>query len=190
MVDAKRPEVYSIAAHRGFADALVAGLVPRYSDPEIGLAGLTLLLPSSRAARSISEAFIRHAGVSGQQGMLMPRMVMVGDVDLDEALGGLLDPIGASEIPPAIDPVRRWLEIAKLLRAEFEADGTSAPSEAVLLRLSREVCRTMDRMLAEERVPEDLLSEAGFAIHRRRTGSEPGLSGVEAPWITMQARTT
>ena len=160
MVDAKRPEVYSIAAHRGFADALVAGLVPRYSDPEIGLAGLTLLLPSSRAARSVSEAFIRHAGVSGQQGMLMPRMVMVGDVDLDEALGGLLDPIGASEIPPAIDPVRRWLEIAKLLRAEFEADGTSAPSEAVLLRLSREVCRTMDRMLAEERVPEDLLSEA------------------------------
>ena len=82
MGEAKRPEVYSIAAHRGFADALVAGLVPRYSDPEIGLAGLTLLLPSSRAARSISEAFIRHAGEEGQQGLLMPRMVMVGDVDL------------------------------------------------------------------------------------------------------------
>ena len=27
------PLVYSIAAHRGFADALVAGLVPRYREP-------------------------------------------------------------------------------------------------------------------------------------------------------------
>ena len=43
------PKVYSIAAHRGFADALVAGLVPRYADPEFGLARLTLLLPSGRA---------------------------------------------------------------------------------------------------------------------------------------------
>jgi ATP-dependent helicase/nuclease subunit B len=158
--EAKRPELYSIAAHRGFADALVAGLVPRYSDPELGLAQLTLLLPSSRAARSISEAFIRHAGATEQQGLLMPRMVMVGDIDLDEALGSLLDPLGASEIPPAVDPTRRWLEVAKLLRTELESDGRPAPSEAVLLRLSREVCGTMDRMIAEERAPEDLLSEA------------------------------
>ena len=26
-----RPQIYAIAAHRGFADALVAGLVPRYA---------------------------------------------------------------------------------------------------------------------------------------------------------------
>jgi hypothetical protein len=43
------PQVYSIAAHRGFADALVAGLIPRYSEPDVGLARLTLLLPSTRA---------------------------------------------------------------------------------------------------------------------------------------------
>ncbi|MBC7159771.1 MAG: hypothetical protein H5U21_06935, partial [Porphyrobacter sp.] len=30
------PRVYSIAAHRGFADALVAGLVPRYGEAELG----------------------------------------------------------------------------------------------------------------------------------------------------------
>ena len=160
MGEARQPKVYSIAAHRGFADALVAGLVPRYSDPEIGLAGLTLLLPSSRAARSVSEAFIRHAGVEGRKGLLMPRMVMVGDVDHDEALGGLLDPIGATQIPPAVDPMRRWLELAKLLRVEFEADGKAPPAEAALLRISRELCATMDRLLAEEIVPQDLLSEA------------------------------
>ena len=55
---ARQPKVYSIAAHRGFADALVAGLLPRYSEPEVGLARLTLLLPSTRAVRTVSEAFI------------------------------------------------------------------------------------------------------------------------------------
>ena len=39
-------------------DALVAGLVPRYREPGFGLARLTLLVPSSRAARTLSEAFI------------------------------------------------------------------------------------------------------------------------------------
>jgi len=85
------PKLYSIAAHRGFADALVAGLVPRYSDPDFGLAKLTLLVPSSRSARTISEAFVRFAGDNGLDGLLMPRMAMIGDVDLAENLGALLD---------------------------------------------------------------------------------------------------
>ena len=102
------PLVYSIAAHRGFADALVAGLVPRYREEGFGLARLTLLVPSSRAARTLSEAFIRHAGESGEGGLLMPRMIAVGDLDLDEKLGAALDPLGAADIPPACDPVRRW----------------------------------------------------------------------------------
>ena len=46
------PHVYSIAAHRGFADALVAGLIPRYAEPDVGLARLTLLLPSRPARRA------------------------------------------------------------------------------------------------------------------------------------------
>jgi len=32
MAERAGPNVYSIAAHRGFADALVAGLIPRYAD--------------------------------------------------------------------------------------------------------------------------------------------------------------
>ena len=45
MPERASPQIYSIAAHRGFADALVAGLVPRYSATDVGLARLTLLLP-------------------------------------------------------------------------------------------------------------------------------------------------
>ena len=33
-----------------------------------------------------------------------------------------------------------------------------------------------------------LLGEAGFTVFSRATGSEPGLDGVDAPWIIMRAR--
>ena len=151
------PKVYSIAAHRGFADALVAGLVPRYREPEFGLARLTLLVPSTRARRTISEAFIRHFGANDEPGLLMPRMAVVGDLDLDEALGPLLDPLGAQDIPRAIDPMRRWLALARLIEVQERGEGRVVPKGATLLRLARETAATMDRLLAEEIAPDDLL---------------------------------
>lgn len=149
------PTVYSIAAHRGFADALVAGLAPRYREEGFGLARLTLLVPSTRARRIIVEAFVRHFGAEGGAGLLLPRIAVVGDLDLDEALGPLLDPLGASDIPRAVDPMRRWLMLARLLGEDL---GDKAPKGATLLRLAKETARTMDRLLAEEIAPDDLLA--------------------------------
>lgn len=150
----ERPAVYSIAAHRGFADALVAGLVPRYAEPGFGLARLTLLLPSTRAARTMQEAFVRHYGAAGQQGLLLPRMVVVGDLDLDETLGPLIDSMGAGlDVPPAVDPVYRWLRLAELVR---EARGDKAPKGSALLNLAFATGQVMDRLLAEEVRPEAL----------------------------------
>lgn len=154
------PLVYSIAAHRGFADALVAGLVPRYREPGFGLARLTLLVPSSRAARTLSEAFIRHAGETGEGGLLMPRMIAVGDLDLDEKLGAALDPLGAAEIPPACDPVRRWLTLDRLIAEERAGEAMEPLPGRARLNLAREMARTMDRLLVEEKRPEDLLGDA------------------------------
>lgn len=152
MGEARTPNVYSIAAHRGFADALVAGLIPRYFEPDVGLARLTLLLPSTRAARTVQEAFVR----ASDGGLLMPRMAVVGDLDLDEALGSLLDPLGAADIPPAVEPTRRWLRLAELLRDEM---GETAPHGAALLSLARDTARTMDRLLVEDIGPEELLEQ-------------------------------
>jgi len=153
------PLVYSIAAHRGFADALVAGLVPRYREPGFGLARLTLLVPSSRAARTLSEAFIRHAGDTGEGGLLMPRMIAVGDLDLDEKLGAALDPLGAGDIPPASDPVARWLTLDRLIAEERASEGMEPLPGRARLNLAREMARTMDRLLVEEKAPEDLWAE-------------------------------
>jgi ATP-dependent helicase/nuclease subunit B len=160
--DRAGPQVYSIAAHRGFADALVAGLVPRYAEPDFGLARLTLLLPSRRTVRTVTEALVRYSGRDGSHaGMLLPRMSVVGDLDLDETLGPLLDPLGAAEIPPAADPMRRWLRLAEHLRA---VEGDAAGSGAVLLRRAFEIGRSMDRLAVEGIAPVDLMSDAVIGI--------------------------
>ncbi len=169
------PLVYSIAAHRGFADALVAGLVPRYREDGFGLARLTLLVPSSRAARTLSEAFIRHAGETGEGGLLMPRMIAVGDLDLDEKLGAALDPLGASEIPPACDPLQRWLTLGRLIGEERAEEGMEPLPGRARLNLAREMARTIDRLLVEEKAVTDLMGEAvldsvaGLAEHWKRS---------------------
>ena len=160
MAERAEPNLYSIAAHRGFADALVAGLVPRYGEPDIGLARLTLLLPSTRAVRTVTEAFIRHFGAEERPGMLMPRMAVVGDLDLDETLGALLDPLGASDIPPAVEPTRRWLTLAELVdRAMSALGGEQRPTPAGRLRLAHEIGQTMDRLLVEGVAPDALWRE-------------------------------
>ncbi|KPF91112.1 helicase [Novosphingobium sp. AAP83] len=155
---ASRPRVWSIAAHRGFADALVAGLIPRYREDRFGLARLTLLLPSQRAIRTVTEAFIRASG----QGLLLPRMAVVGDLDLDETLGPLLDPIGAGlDIPEAVDPVWRLLRLAGILRQVL---GDEAPGEAALLRQARGLAQGIDRLLVEGIHPAQLLDETVVGI--------------------------
>lgn len=185
MAERAGPQVYSIAAHRGFADALVAGLIPRYADPDLGLARLTLLLPSRRAERIVTEAFVRLSG----GGLLLPRMAVVGDLDLDETLGPLLDPLGAgSAVPPAADPVRRWLRLADLLRAELGKDAPKAPG---LLRLAFDTARTMDRLAIEGIELGDLLQErvAGIVgdLAQHWQQSTRSFARVQALWLAELA---
>jgi ATP-dependent helicase/nuclease subunit B len=185
-----RLNVYSIAAHRGFADALVAGLIPRYSEPDFGLARLTLLLPSRRTARTVTEAFVRLSG----GGLLLPRMAVVGDLDLDETLGALFDGLDSgAEIPPAADPVRRWLRLAALLaKVEGEGDGATPASGAALLRRAFEIGRTMDRLLVEGIGPEELLQDRVVGIvgelseHWRRAARSFAM--VQAMWLAELAQ--
>ncbi len=185
MADRPGPRVYSIAAHRGFADALVAGLIPRYADKDLGLARLTLLLPNRRAERIVTEAFVRLSG----GGMLLPRMAMVGDLDLDETLGPLLDPLGGgADVPPAADPVRRWLRLAELLKAELGQDAPKAPG---LLRLAFETGRTMDRLAVEGIELGDLLQErvAGIVgdLAAHWQASTRTFARVQARWLAELA---
>src|SRR3954464_11560893 len=92
-----RPAVFTIPSHRSFADALAAGLIAQFGKEPLGLAQGRILLPNNRAVRAVTEAFVRQtAGVC-----LLPRLIPVGDPELDERIGGALDRID-EPLPPAI----------------------------------------------------------------------------------------
>jgi ATP-dependent helicase/nuclease subunit B len=139
-----RPAVYTIPLHRSFADALAAGLIARFGKEPLELAQGRILLPNNRAVRSVTEAFVRQSG----NGLLLPRLIPVGDPELDERIGGALERIDDGEwVPPAIDPTERLLTLASIVRGEGTAES---------LRLAADLARTLDALLIEEIEPRRL----------------------------------
>src|SRR3954468_3876965 len=104
-----RPAVFTIPSHRSFADALATGLIERFGKDPLELARGRILLPNNRAVRAVTDAFVRASG----SGLLLPRLIPVGDPELDERVGGALDPIGEDDpVPPAIGPLERLIALA------------------------------------------------------------------------------
>ncbi|WP_188055472.1 double-strand break repair protein AddB [Sphingosinithalassobacter sp. CS137] len=148
MSDRSRPSLYTIPPHRAFADALVAGLIRRFGGDPMRLARGLVLLPNNRARRTISDAFVRASG----EGLLLPRLVAIGDPELDEAIGSVFDPADdAQPVPPAVGPLQRRMILARLI---VEAGGAVEAGEAV--RLAGDLARTLDQLLVEEIPPRRL----------------------------------
>src|SRR5919199_3649326 len=114
MSDPQRVNVFTIPSNRSFADALAAGLIARFGKDPLGLARGRILLPNNRAVRSVTEAFVRASG----SGLLLPRLIPVGDPELDERIGGALDQSIDEPIAPAMDPTERVLRLAALIGSE------------------------------------------------------------------------
>ena len=146
-----RPSVFSIPAHRSFADSLAAGLIARHGRDPMALAGGRILLPNNRAVRALTEAFVRASG----NGLILPRLIAIGDPDLDDRIGGALDPADSdTPIPRAIDPLARQLALAGIVRR-----GGEGAAEA--MRLAADLARTLDALTIEE-VPALKLREVAF----------------------------
>ena len=143
------PLVYSIPAHRSFADALAVGLIAEFGRDPLALARGRILLPNNRAVRTITEAFVRASG----DGLVLPRLIAIGDPEIGDRIGGALDPLDlADDIPPAIDPLARQLLLARLVRTEGE-------SAAEAMRLATALATTMDALAVEE-IPASRLIDA------------------------------
>ncbi|HMI18209.1 MAG TPA: double-strand break repair protein AddB, partial [Sphingomonas sp.] len=149
MPEAPHPSVFNIPINRGFADALAAGLLARARGDRLALARAIILLPNNRAQRAITDAFVRRA----EGGLLLPRLVSIGDPELDDRIGPLFDPAGDERIAPAIDPLARQLILARLIGEARKVDPLE-PVEAV--RLAADLARTLDQMILEEIDPAKL----------------------------------
>jgi ATP-dependent helicase/nuclease subunit B len=149
----RRRAVFTIPTNRSFADSLVAGLIARYGREPLVLAGGRILLPNNRAVRSVTEAFVRASG----SGLILPRLIPIGDPELEERIGGALEPADASDlVPPAIEPLQRLLALAELVRGEGEGSAEA-------LRLAADLARTLDALLVEEIEPTKLNEAASDA---------------------------
>ena len=148
MGERSRPALYTIPAHRAFADALVTGILARHGGDVRTLAQGMVLLSSNRAVRAVRDAFVRQSG----GGLLLPRLVTIGDPDLGEQVGGALDPLGEDDpIAPAIAPVRRQMILARLVQEV--KPGTDA---ALALQLGQALGSVLDQMQVEQ-LPVDAL---------------------------------
>lgn len=141
--------VHTIAPRLPFADVLADGLLAEAKGDPLVLAGMTVLLPSQRARRTLREAFLRR---SAGAPLLLPRMAAIGDLDEDEVLfaqaatGAALPE--AADIPPAIPPLRRRLLLTRLILAMPDAAGKPrTPDQAA--RLAAELARLLDQVQTE-----------------------------------------
>ncbi len=126
-------------------EATVDAVLSRVGDSPLAMSDTLIFLPNNRAIKSMTEAFVRHA----KPGLLLPRMVAVGDLAIDEALGPIIDPLdSAALIHPVIEPMQRLMLLAKLVIKSGITKG-DAISASEALRLARYLCNVIDELEIE-----------------------------------------
>jgi ATP-dependent helicase/nuclease subunit B len=164
---ADNPTVYSIAPGVPFLDSLAAGLLDRRSDDAFALSDILVLLPTRRACRALTEAFLRQ---SDGKALLLPQLVPLGEAEQsDESLFSEDEPLSgtALEIPPAISDLQRQFALSRLiLEAERQRLG-EAPSPANAARLASALISLLDQVETEQLSFEGLseLVDADYAAH-------------------------
>lgn len=159
------PRWFSIPAHRPFLDDLAAGLLTVLPDPE-ALAGAVVFTPTRRGARALAEAFV---GAAGGRAVLLPQIRAIGDLDEGEPP---FEPGDLSlDIPPAIDPLRRRFELARLV-SERKDLGRHLDA-AGALEMADALGRFLDGLQIEEvedpTARLDQLVQLDMAAHWRRS---------------------
>lgn len=165
MPEEAHPKIFTIPAHRAFADALATGILAKHGKDRLGLARGIVLLPNNRAVRAVSDAFVRASG----GGLLMPRLVPIGDEELGERLGNALDPIGAgADIPPAIAPMDRQMILARMV-SEVRAAHRQPVDAGEAMRLGQALGATIDQLHVAR-------------VDPRRLADIEGVEGLSEHW--------
>jgi ATP-dependent helicase/nuclease subunit B len=157
------PRWFNIPAQRPFladlARGLLQGLAPRGPG---ALAEAVVLLPTRRAARDLAQAFL---AASGGAAMLLPQVRALGDLDEGEPPFEAGDLV--LDLPPAISPAHRRLELAGLVAAHGELLERRLDARSAL-ELADALAAFLDAWQIEERDDPDAvdaLVEGDLARH-------------------------
>jgi len=137
--------VYNMPSGVPFLRSLARGLHDHYGD---ALQNGLVLLPTRRAARALEFAFVQDAATRGVQAALLPRLRPLADVNPDEPPfepGEL-----AGRVKPAIDPVQRRFEIAKLVARYHERASDLPLDPATALHMADPLIAIMDDAAMEQ----------------------------------------
>ena len=163
---AQRVRVFNVPLGNDLCDVTAQWILQTSGQDPLTVSSTILLLPNNRAIKAMTEAFVRHAA----PGLLLPRMVAVGDMQLDEVLGPLLDPIASEDIIwPVIGSFDRLMLLARLAQ-EHRPQGTFL-SSAEALRLARKLAELIDELevdLVDFDALSDIAIEADLAGHWQR----------------------
>ena len=164
MFDTPTPRVLNIQSGASFVDTLAQTLLSHFSENPIALSSVRVLLPTRRACRALSEAFLR---ISDGQAVLLPRLTPLGDIDEDELSISELDVIGdtasGTDLPPAIAGTQRQLLLARAIMAMPQ--HRMQPEQAT--GLASELAKLLDQLATEDSDPaklRDLVPE-DYATH-------------------------
>lgn len=149
-----RSRIATVPIGTDFCDATVSHILEICGDRPDALSDALILLPNNRAAKAMTEAFVRRV----EGGLLLPRLVAVGDLALDEALGPFLDPLADEQpVPPVIPPAERLLLLAELVTKQAQRDGRNIMA-AEAIRLARKLAEMIDELEIEQKTETDLLA--------------------------------
>jgi len=132
------PALYTIGASAPFAATLARGLIARLGRDPLALAGVTIYLPTRRAARSFGDAFAQELGGAA----LLPQFRALGDVDEDDLRQ---DAGSALDATPVIAPLRRQMLLAQLVQ-RWHTQKRGPIGFAQASSLARALMRLMDEI--------------------------------------------
>ena len=156
------PALFALPPGADFPAELVAGLLARHGDqaPE-ALARVTLILNTQRMRRRVTDCLAAHGA------RLLPRLLLVTEVP--QTLGRL-------PLPPAVPPLRRRLQLARLLDKLLQTGSTHFP-RAGLYDLAESLARLMDEMQGEA-VPPARIAALDVGNHSAHWARTQGFLGI------------
>lgn len=140
------PRWWTISARRPFLEDLAAGVLDWLGDaPPESLSDAVILTPNRRAARAFAEALSR---LGKGRPLLLPQVRPLGDLEEDEPPFAPGD-VGI-DLPPAIAPLTRRFELARLISEDLADAFEHPPTPTRALDLADALGRFFDSCQLEE----------------------------------------